>query len=174
MKTLSLCMITKNEEKNISRCLDSIKDIVDEIIIVDTGSTDKTIEIAKSYGANIYHYKWNNDFSKARNVSLQKATKDWILVLDADEVLPYEEGLKLKNIINTTENEGLFLRLDNIIDNVNLGDAVVLRAFKNNPKYRFRGSMHEQVIFSIEEVSGKNKIQPTQVKINHYGYDPNV
>ena len=76
MKTLSLCMITKNEEKNISRCLDSIKDIVDEIIIVDTGSTDKTIEIAKSYGANIYHYKWNNDFSKARNVSLQKATKD--------------------------------------------------------------------------------------------------
>ena len=174
MKTLSLCMITKNEEKNISRCLDSIKDIVDEIIIVDTGSTDKTIEIAKSYGANIYHYKWNNDFSKARNVSLQKATKDWILVLDADEVLPYEEGLKLKNIINTTENEGLFLRLDNIIDNVNLGDAVVLRAFKNNPKYRFRGSMHEQVIFSIEEVSGKNKIQPTNVKITHYGYDPNV
>ena len=69
MKTLSLCMITKNEEKNISRCLDSIKDIVDEIIIVDTGSTDKTIEIAKSYGANIYHYEWNKDFSKARNVS---------------------------------------------------------------------------------------------------------
>ena len=99
MKTLSLCMITKNEEKNLSRCLDSIKDIVDEIIIVDTGSTDKTVEIAKSYGAHIYHYDWNNDFSKARNVSLQKATKDWILVLDADEVLPYEEGLKLKNII---------------------------------------------------------------------------
>ena len=95
MKTLSLCMITKNEEKNLSRCLDSIKDIVDEIIIVDTGSTDKTVEIAKSYGAHIYHYDWNNDFSKARNVSLQKATKDWILVLDADEVLPYEEGLKL-------------------------------------------------------------------------------
>ena len=174
MKTLSLCMITKNEEKNISRCLDSIKDIVDEIIIVDTGSTDKTIEIAKSYGANIYHYEWSNDFSKARNVSLQKATKDWILVLDADEVLPYEEGLKLKNIINTSVNEGLFLRLDNIIENVNLGDAVVLRAFKNNPKYRFRGSMHEQVIFSIEEVSGKDKIQPTNVKITHYGYDPNV
>lgn len=174
MKTLSLCMITKNEEKNLSRCLDSIKDIVDEIIIVDTGSTDKTVEIAKSYGAHIYHYDWNNDFSKARNVSLQKATKDWILVLDADEVLPYEEGLKLKNIINTSVNEGLFLRLDNIIESVNLGDAVVLRVFKNNPKYRFRGPMHEQIIFSIEEECGKNKIQPTNVKIVHYGYDPNV
>ena len=174
MKTLSLCMITKNEEKNLSRCLDSIKDIVDEIIIVDTGSTDKTVEIAKSYGAHIYHYDWNNDFSKARNVSLQKATKDWILVLDADEVLPYEEGLKLKNIINTSVNEGLFLRLDNIIESVNLGDAVVLRVFKNNPKYRFRGPMHEQIIFSIEEECGKNKIQPTNVKIVHYGYDQNI
>ena len=109
MKTLSLCMITKNEENNLSRCLDCIKEFVDEIIIVDTGSTDKTVEIAKSYGAHIYHYDWNNDFSKARNVSLQKATKDWILVLDADEVLPYEEGLKLKNIINTSVNEGFFL-----------------------------------------------------------------
>lgn len=174
MKTLSLCMITKNEEKNIKRCLESVKNIVDEIIIVDTGSTDNTIEIAKSYGANIYNYDWNNDFSEARNISLEKATKDWIIVLDADEELPYEEGLKLKNTINTSKMEGLFLRLDNIIEDKNLGDAVVLRVFKNNPNYRFRGKMHEQVIFSIEEVSGNGKIQPTNIKIIHYGYDPNV
>ena len=174
MKTLSLCMITKNEEKNISRCLNSVKDIVDEIIIVDTGSTDNTIEIAKSYGANIYHYDWTNDFSDARNKSLEKATKDWILVLDADEELPYEEGLKLKNVINTSQMEGLFLRLENIIGDRNLGDAVVLRAFKNNSNYRFRGKMHEQIIFSIEEINGPNKIQPTNVKIIHYGYDPDV
>ena len=174
MKTISLCMITKNEESNISRCLNSVKDIVDEIIVVDTGSTDNTIEIAKSYGAIVYNHKWNNDFSEARNKSLEKATKDWILVLDADEVLPYEEGIKLKNIINTSQMEGLFLRLENIIEDRNLGDAVVLRVFKNNPSYRFRSKMHEQIIFSIEEASGPNKIQPTNVKIVHYGYDPNV
>ena len=146
MKTLSLCMITKNEEKNISRCLNSVKEIVDEIIIVDTGSTDNTIEIAKSYGANIYHYDWTNDFSDARNKSLEKATKDWILVLDADEELPYEEGLKLKNVINTSQMEGLFLRLENIIGDRNLGDAVVLRAFKNNSNYKIgRASCRERV-----------------------------
>ncbi len=174
MQTLSLCMITKNEEKNIKACLDSMVNIADEIIIVDTGSTDRTIEIAKSYGAKVFSYKWNDDFSEARNISLEKATKDWIIVLDGDEVLPKEDGKKLKNIINATSMEALYLRLENIVDNKSLGDAVVLRVFRNNKLYRFRNKMHEQVIFSIEENGGKDKIQATNLKILHYGYDPKI
>lgn len=174
MQTISLCMITKNEEKNIKSCLESVANIVDEIIIVDTGSTDKTIDIAKSYGAKVFSYKWNNDFSEARNISLEKATKDWIIVLDGDEVLPKEDGKKLKNIINNTSMEALYLRLENIVDNKSLGDAVVLRVFKNNKLYKFRNKMHEQVIFSIEEHAGKDKIQATNLKILHYGYDPKI
>lgn len=174
MQTLSLCMITKNEEKNIKACLESMINIADEIIIVDTGSTDKTVEIAKSYGAKVFSHKWNDDFSEARNVSLEKATKDWIIVLDGDEVLPQEDGKKLKHLINTTSMEALYLRLENIVDNKSLGDAVVLRVFRNNKSYRFRNKMHEQVIFSIEEYAGKDKIQATNLRILHYGYDPKI
>lgn len=174
MKTISLCMITKNEEKNLRTCLESVKDYVDEIIIVDTGSSDKTIDIAKEYTSNVYTHTWSYDFSEARNKSLEKATKDWILFLDADEKLPISECIKLKETINNTEAEGLFLRLENIVENKSLGDAVVLRAFKNNPLYRFKNKLHEQIIFSIEENSGYDKIQPTNIRILHFGYDSNV
>jgi len=79
---VSLCMIVKNEETYLPRCLSSIKDIVDEIIIIDTGSSDRTIEIAKSFGAQVHYFQWNNNFGEARNESLKYATKDWILILD--------------------------------------------------------------------------------------------
>ena len=80
-------MIVKNEEKVLKRCLNCVKDIVDEIIIVDTGSTDKTKEIARKYTDKVLDFKWVNDFSKARNYSFSKATKDYILWLDADDVI---------------------------------------------------------------------------------------
>lgn len=83
--TISLCMIVKNEEMVLSRCLESIKDIVDEIIIIDTGSTDKTKEIARLYTDKVYDFKWTQDFSQARNYSFSKATKDYQMWLDAEE-----------------------------------------------------------------------------------------
>ncbi len=103
---VSLCMIVKNEEDYLPQCLESIKDIVDEIIIVDTGSTDKTVKIAESYGAKVYYFKWNNNFSEARNESLKYATKDWILILDADDELhsEYQENLKLLLNMQLDEN----------------------------------------------------------------------
>ncbi|MDD2971897.1 MAG: glycosyltransferase family 2 protein [Lachnospiraceae bacterium] len=90
MVTFSLCMIVKNEEKILARCLDSLKGLMDEIIIVDTGSTDHTIEIARTYTDHIYTYSWENDFSKARNFAFSKATMDYIYSADADELLDME------------------------------------------------------------------------------------
>src|SRR3989344_2135515 len=97
-QTISLCMIAKNEEKHLEECLNSVKELVDEVIIVDTGSTDKTKQIAKKFNAKIYDFKWVDDFSAARNESLKHATKDWILVLDADEVLDKEALKVIKNV----------------------------------------------------------------------------
>lgn len=90
MASISVCMIVKNEEKVLARCLHSLAGIPDEIIIVDTGSTDKTKSIAREYTRNVYDYAWCDDFSKARNFSLSKATTEYIYVADADEVLDEE------------------------------------------------------------------------------------
>ena len=94
-KSLSLAMIVKDEEQCIKRCLDSVVDLVDEIVIVDTGSTDKTIEICRSYNAQVFPYPWNNNFAEARNFGLDKVTKDWVLWLDADEEVAPENRCSL-------------------------------------------------------------------------------
>lgn len=103
MVTISLCMIVKNEEKVLKRCLDSLKGLVDEMIIVDTGSTDKTKEIASQYTDKIYDYVWIDDFADARNFSFSKATKDYIYCADADEVLD-------------EVNRGRFMDLKQVLD----------------------------------------------------------
>lgn len=98
MIEISLCMIVKNEEKVLARCLDSIVDLMDEIIIVDTGSTDDTKKIAQKYTKNIYDFEWVDDFSAARNFSFSKATKDYIYVADADEVIDEKNRRKFKDL----------------------------------------------------------------------------
>jgi len=102
--TLSCCMIVKNEEKFLEQCLNSIKDLVDEIIIVDTGSTDKTKEIAARFTDKIFDFKWCDDFAAARNESLKHATGDWILVLDADETISAQDHAKIKELIQNDNN----------------------------------------------------------------------
>lgn len=98
MNTISACLIVKNEEEVLKRCLDCLTSIVDEIIIVDTGSTDKTKEIAKNYTNKIYDFVWVDDFSAARNYSFSKATMDYIYVADADEVIDEENQEKIKEL----------------------------------------------------------------------------
>ena len=116
MVTISLCMIVKNEEDVLSRCLNCVKDIVDEIIIVDTGSTDSTKEIAKKYTDKIYDFEWIDDFSAARNFSFSKATMDFILWLDADDIILEEDREKFKQL-----KQSLTLDVDNVMMKYNVG-----------------------------------------------------
>ena len=94
MTTISLCMIVKNEEKTLARCLDSVHDLVDEIIIVDTGSSDRTTEIAAKFTSKIYNHSWTDDFAAARNVSFSKASMKYCMWLDADDILEQTEREK--------------------------------------------------------------------------------
>ena len=82
--SLSCCIITRDEEESIARAIDSVRDLADEVIVVDTGSVDGTVQEARSCGARVYEIRWSGDFSEARNISLERATKEWILILDAD------------------------------------------------------------------------------------------
>ncbi len=101
---ISLCMIVKNEERFLAECLESVKGVVDEINIIDTGSTDRTVEIARSYGANVDFREWRNDFAWARNEAIQMATRRWTLILDADEELE-RESRNLVNSLRTTPGD---------------------------------------------------------------------
>ena len=103
--TISLCMIARNEERVLGDCLASIRPYVDEIILVDTGSTDRTVEIAENFGAKGYHFPWCDDFSAARNVSLSHATGDWVLWMDADDTIPEECGQKLHDLALLAEDK---------------------------------------------------------------------
>lgn len=101
MITISLCMIVKNEEDTLARCLDSIKEVVDEIVVVDTGSTDNTLSIARKYTDRVYSFEWVDDFSAARNYAFSQAAMDYQMWLDADDVLAAEQAQKLAELKNT-------------------------------------------------------------------------
>ena len=186
-QTISLCMIVKDEERFLEQCLNSVKDIVDEIIIVDTGSKDKTKEIAKKFNAKIYDFKWVDDFSAARNESLKHATKDWVLVLDADEVLD-EKGLKkIKELVENSEDNAAGFQLEQRSyinsyfegavkneSNFNLAknyqfyiSNFLVRLFKNRLELHFKHRVHELTEDSIEE---KNlEYRRTDIVLHHFG-----
>lgn len=147
--SVSLCMIVKNEADCLGRCLESMKGLVDEIIIVDTGSTDNTVEIAKQYGAVIKTYQWNNDFSQARNYSLSLATKEWILVLDADEYLRTEDTDLFISAINNQAIDSYYIKTLNFTE-ANKNESCMInlnhRLFKNNKGFHYISPIHEQLV----------------------------
>lgn len=139
-KTISLCMIVKNEEKLLPRCLNSVKDAVDEIIIVDTGSTDNTVEIAKSFGAKVYNFKWIDDFSAARNYSLKYAACDYILNLDADEYI--DNSVKLREDM-LSGKDYYYLKINNFRNDYDILSHKSIRLFKNNIGLLYCNKLHE-------------------------------
>lgn len=152
MITISLCMIVKNEEKCLGKCLDSLKGIVDEMIVVDTGSTDRTVEIAKEKGASVYHFKWTGDFSEARNYSFSLAKCDYIYCADADEELDEENRqrfLQLKNDIAELNVDIVQMYYTNQLafDNIyNYDRELRPKLFKRLRKFIWEDPIHEQVM----------------------------
>ncbi|KKM10996.1 glycosyl transferase [Clostridiales bacterium PH28_bin88] len=145
--TITLAMIVKDEAKNLKACLDSVKGQVDEIVIVDTGSTDNTLEIARNYTGKVFSYPWDGDFSAARNFAIAKAAGEWIFYLDADEKLLAGTG-DLKQLIDQDNTaDAYLLPLNNPTADATgeYNRFYVLRLFVNNERYRFFGKIHEQV-----------------------------
>lgn len=170
---ISLCMIVKNEEKNISRCLESVINYVDEILIFDTGSTDETPELAQQLGAVVRYGTWDNDFSKARNESIKHARGEWILFLDADEEIPEETGRTLRGLAQEQEVEAYTFSILNFTTKEKDSQKQIginLRMFKNNPLYTFEGKVHEQVKPSILRSNPSAEILHSGLTIIHYGY----
>lgn len=168
---ISLCMIVKNEERFLKECLESVKDVVDEINIVDTGSTDRTVEIARSYGAKIEFREWRNDFSWARNEALEMATRRWTLILDADEELE-RESFGLVNSLRTTPAgmTGVYVNIVNVIsDSAGMGTMShrLIRLFPTNKLIRYKGVIHE-TIHDIRDGQMPSVLSP--ITILHKGY----
>lgn len=176
---ISQCLIAKNEENNIEYCLNHLKDIVDEQIVVDTGSTDKTVEIAKKAGAKIFHFEWIDDFSAARNFALNKAKGDWIIFLDCDEYFSEDSVSLIKECIQKFGEkknvDGLTCELINIDSNNNILATVKNispRIFKRKDYIRYNKKIHE--VLSNTRTSNANPLLSDvskHLKIFHTGYD---
>jgi tetratricopeptide (TPR) repeat protein len=166
---LSLCMIVRDEAQNLREHLAKIAEFFDDLVVVDTGSSDETKAVAASLGARVFSVPWENDFSKARNESLRRAWGEWILVLDADEVVDEEGVRRLREIAQKTEALGLQLPIYNYNRNGNVGVVnFALRFFRRHPGIRFAGKIHETAEASIVALGGA--IGRTDVPIHHFGY----
>jgi len=165
---LSICMMVKDEEKNIRRCLDALRPLLDkpdvELIIVDTGSQDDSVNISKEYTNKIYHHPWENNFSHMRNITISYAKGEFIFILDADEVLL--DPLGLYSIL-TDENLSSFntylLKIKNLVPT---GAPVMLpqqRIFRNDGEFHYEGSVHNQPKY-------KDPVLSTDIILDHYGY----
>jgi tetratricopeptide (TPR) repeat protein len=145
---LSLCMIVRDEAQNLPRCLHSVQDVVDEMVVVDTGSVDQTIAIAREHGATVHELTWQNDFAAARNHALQFVQGEWVLVLDADEVLLSDCVAELKTAIQSPNLIAITL-LRQELGAQQTPYSLVSRLFRHHPRLRFERSYHESIDDSV-------------------------
>jgi glycosyltransferase involved in cell wall biosynthesis/predicted negative regulator of RcsB-dependent stress response len=174
--TVALAMITKDEEEHLPGCLASVAGLVSQIVLVDTGSTDATIDIANEHGAEVHEFAWTDDFAAARNVSLRHVKADWVLWLDADEELLPESHAPLRALLRDPEAAGAHLCINNL-----MGDRTVsfltTRLWRHAPTVRFRQPIHEQILWSIGPHArrhGRHVVEARDIVIRHYGYQPSV
>lgn len=175
---LSQCMIVKNEEKNIEKALRWAKRVAFEQIVVDTGSTDRTIEIAERMGAKVFHFEWIDDFSAAKNYAIEQATGNWIAFLDADEYFSESDAKKLIIFLKRIQNDphmkmnyhALNCALVNLDEQGNIASRIDQeRIFRNLPALRFKGRIHEQL-----DVKPENIVMVDEIEIVHTGYTEEV
>lgn len=167
---VSLCLITKDEEDVLLDCLKSARHLADEMIIVDTGSQDHTVELAQKAGARVFHYSWTDDFSAARNRALDLARGQWVLVLDADERLRPVNYPEFKSLLMKPEFEAYCLPVVNYLSPGEYQTDLVCRLFRRKPEYRFVNPLHEQVIDQILKAGGPSAIGLAYLPIDHLGY----
>ena len=163
-------MIVRNEEAVLSDCLSSVKEVADQLVVVDTGSTDDTISIASSYGAEIHHFQWIDDFATARNESIKYATGDWILWLDADERLLESSVDPLKRLLAPPKCPVIYkVHIRNLQrDGQSYTMSMSHRLFSRHPQIHFSGRIHEQVHPSLKAAGGMEK--PSGIVLEHKGY----
>lgn len=175
--SLSLCMIVRNEAENLAACLDTVVDFVDQIVILDTGSTDNTCEIAHQYGAQVEHFIWCDDFSAARNAALKFVTGDWVLALDADERLTSE----IKPDITAAIQDSTRLVINLFRQEVGATQSpysLVSRLFRRHPKINFQRPYHAMIDDSVEALLAVephwNIVTLDPIALLHYGYQPEL
>ena len=169
--TISACLIVRNESLVLERCLSSLSGAVDEIVVVDTGSTDATPDIAAGFGARILHYEWHGDFAAARNFGIDAATCDWILIIDADEYLQAGAQDQVRAIVQRMDADGITVTQRNLLasdDLIQSADSQTLRLFRRRDGVRYAGIIHEDVGPSIARLDGR--IIGSSIVIFHDGY----
>lgn len=177
---ISACMITKNEEENLERCINSYKDIVSEVIVVDTGSIDNTVKIAQKSGAKVYFFKWIDDFAAARNFALSKARYDWIIFLDADEYFEKETAKNIPFILQSINNNlnidcinSTIINIDKVTKRIQ-DRSVVVRIFRNKKYLKYKSKIHERLMKNIKEYPISLGGYEDKIIIRHTGYSANI
>lgn len=173
--TISLCMIVRDEQDFLADCLASAARVADEMIVVDTGSSDRTIEIAELHGAKIHNFEWTDSYSDARNHAIGLATGDWILILDADERLDESSIDLVPRAVRHPDFDAYLLLQHNYCSDASNANVYVnetCRLFRNRPQYRYKGRVHEHVIDSVEESGGRAAKLPAI--IHHLGNRPDI
>lgn len=169
---LSFCMIVKNEERRLPRCLDSIAGLAEEIVVVDTGSSDDTRNVAARHGARVFSFDFTRaDFAAARNHALDAAAGRWILTLDADEILHPSSVPLLRETIARGDHAGYYFQRMNHSSNTRPVRDHVIRLFPNLPACRYRGRVHETIDASL--LAAGARLIPTEIRIDHeFASDP--
>ncbi|MDW8107978.1 MAG: tetratricopeptide repeat protein, partial [Armatimonadota bacterium] len=165
---ITLSMIARNEAEFLADCLKSVQGVADEIVLVDTGSDDATPQIAKRFGAKVIHTEWQNDFAAARNLALEHATGDWILVLDADERLKPESKQAILNAVRHPQFAAFHVEIVNEFGEGEYFIHRLVRLFRRLPDVRWEGAIHEQITPSIARRKGR--IATVEAQILHLGY----
>ena len=169
---LSFCTIVKNESQNLSRCLTSVKRYVDELIVIDTGSTDETVKIAEQFGAKVGHFEWCDDFAAARNYACSLVAGDWILTLDADEELEVLEKNLPTQFASGTPDHIVALNIRLCDEENAVTEMQTPRLFRNLPSIQYQSRYHEYLTYEGQPLSADHPlVQPIEgLSIIHYGY----
>ncbi|HKP18459.1 MAG TPA: glycosyltransferase [Gaiellaceae bacterium] len=165
---LSVCLVVRDEEERLPACLESVRGLADELVVVDTGSTDRTVEIARAYGARVFRVPWQDDFARVRNEYLQQATKDWILALDADNELDPEGHAEIRRLIRTNELVGYAPQQISPLAEGGMVEHRDVRLFPRHPELRYVGRVHSQVLPAHPDLP--YRVAPCDVVLRHHGW----